>query len=802
MRFTHTSLRSTSGRRSTVLPSVRTVAGDGSVLRRTGIVLLTWIAMAGAMLAVAAEPGHDWLNWRGTDQLGIAYETGLPGSLDLKGDDEGRLAWKREDLGGRSTPVIMNDRLYLSVRSEPGTRREGEKVVCVDAATGKTIWETPFNVYLSDVPDTRIGWSSVVADPETNSIYCLGVCDLFLCLDADTGAVRWKIPLHEQLGMLSTYGGRTNFPIVCDDLVIISGVLINWGEYARPNHRMIGLDKRDGTIRWMTGTRDLPEDTTYSAPTLRVIDGQLQLILGMGDGDIWSFQPRTGRPLWNYHLSRIGVYATPLVVGDMVFATQAEENVKGSSMGAVAALRVSGQGENTKMEELWLAEERMVGRSSPVWIDGKLYCVDDRNKLWVFDAKTGEELTSRMSLADNKMWASLMYGDGKIYVVTENGRWAILKPTETGAELVKKGNFPRGESFQASPIASRGRVYLPGNLALYCFEHPTATPGTVPAPAMPQEPPVSADSTPAWVQVIPCESLLSPGETRPLTVKLFNRIGQYLRDAKPEEITFEATGPLEIVDGTLRAKATAAHDGGVITAKVGDLTGTARARVVPALPWKFTFDDAKDAPLSWVGARYRHVIRPVDGSPALVKITTIPKGTRSRAWMGPSNLSNYTIVADVKGQTVRSENAADQLPDIGLIAQGCTLDLMGNSQQLQLRTWDPIERCTATVPFEWQGEKWYRIKMQASLEERENEDGQPATVAVFRGKVWPKDDPEPDAWAVEAVDIAPVLGGSPGLYGNAKVCEITLDNIEVYPNEPADPKASTSAAVRARAGAR
>jgi hypothetical protein len=127
---------------------------------------------------------------------------------------------------------------------------------------------------------------------------------------------------------------------------------------------------------------------------------------------------------------------------------------------------------------------------------------------------------------------------------------------------------------------------------------------------------------------------------------------------------------------------------------------------------------------------------------------------------------------------------------------------MGNSQQLQLRTWDPIERCTATVPFEWQGEKWYRIKMQASLEERENEDGQPATVAVFRGKVWPKDDPEPDAWAVEAVDIAPVLGGSPGLYGNAKVCEITLDNIEVYPNEPADPKASTSAAVRARAGAR
>jgi outer membrane protein assembly factor BamB len=734
--------------------------------------------------------------------MGVAYETGLPASFNLKGDEEGRLVWKRDDLGGRSTPVVLGDRLYLAVRSMPGTPREGEKVVCVDSQTGETIWERPFNVYLSDVPDTRIGWSSVVADPETNSIYCLGVCDLFLCLDATTGAIKWQIPMHEQLGMLSTYGGRTNFPIVCDDLVIISGVLINWGDYARPNHRMIGLDKRTGAIRWMTGTRDLPEDTTYSAPTLRVIDGQLQLVLGMGDGDIWSFQPRTGRPLWNYRLSRIGVYATPLVEGDTVYATHAEENVTGSTMGAVVAIKVAGQGADTKQTELWRAEERMVGRSAPVLVDGKLYCVDDRNKLWVFDAKTGDELTSRMALADNKMWASLMYGDGKIYVITENGRWAILKPTDTGAEILSKGTFPRGESFQASPIAFDGRVYLPGNLALYCFEHPTAKRGKVEPPAVAVEPPVANDPKPAWVQLIPCESLMTPGESRPLTVKLYNRIGQYLRDAKPEEVQFSATGPLEVVDGQLRAKPAANHEGGLITAKVGELTGTGRARVVPPLPWKFTFDEAKDAPLSWVGARYRHVLRPVDGSPALVKITTIPKGTRSRAWMGPSTLANYTIVADVKGQTVKGENAADQLPDIGLIAQGCTLDLMGNSQQIQLRTWDPIERCTATVPFEWQGEKWYRIKMQASLEERDGDDGQPTKVAVFRGKVWAKDDPEPEGWTVEATDVSPVLGGSPGLYGNAKVCEITLDNIEVFSNVDSDSKPSGAASAKVPAAAR
>ena len=35
--------------------------------------------------------------------------------------------------------------------------------------------------------------------------------------------------------------------------------------------------------------------------------------------------------------------------------------------------------------------------------------------------------------------------------------------------------------------------------------------------------------------------------------------------------------------------------------------------------------------------------------PVLTKITTIPKGARSRAWMGPSDLAEYTISADIRG---------------------------------------------------------------------------------------------------------------------------------------------------------
>ncbi len=155
-------------RGSTILPSVATQC----------------VTLAlGMLLTVTCARAEDWPYWRGPHFNGVSYETGLIDTWDAQGGPQSNVLWQRDDLGGRSTPVVLNGRLYTIVSAEPGTPREGERVVCVDAATGKDIWENRFNVWLSDVPDTRVGWSSCVADPETGNVYALGVFGYFLCMD-------------------------------------------------------------------------------------------------------------------------------------------------------------------------------------------------------------------------------------------------------------------------------------------------------------------------------------------------------------------------------------------------------------------------------------------------------------------------------------------------------------------------------------------------------------------------------------------------------------------------------------------
>lgn len=732
------------------------------------------------LAAFAASPDPlDWPYWRGPEGNGISRETGLPDTIDPAGGEGSNLLWKSEAAAGRSTPVVMNGKLYTIVRDNPGTTTEREKVICLNAETGEVVWQNAFNVWSSDVPNTRVGWSSVVADPSTGNIYALGVCGFFQCINGETGKTIWSLPLHERFGLLSTYGGRTNFPIVVDDLVILGSVVIGWGEMAVPAHRFIAFDKLTGDVAWFVSTRLRPEDTIYSAPTVAMLGGQKLLLAGSGDGWVYAFQPRTGKQVWEYQLSRRGLNLCPLVDGDNVYMGHSEENpatgddaagIK-TKVGAVVCLKGDLKGNINKTGEVWKQVEIAVGKASLLKVDDRLYCFDDAGKLFVLNAGTGEQIGKKIGLGTMNH-ASPVYADGKIYCL-EKSRWYILTPDEKDG--VKKfvrnktmGMFPPGDECWASPVISHGRLYLQTTGALYCFADKSKKPGSTPRPEVAAEEPADEDKVAVTAQVVPAEVLLKPGDKQKFVVRTYNSHGVFLKE-EPAKFTLEGPGEIS-EDGTFTAPADAAHVATIVTAKSGDIAGRARIRIVPPLPWKFDFEGLKDAPITWVGARYRHVLRSVDNSTAMVKITTIPRGTRSRLSMGQSDLHDYTIQTDFKAGIMDNK-----LPDVGLIAQGYTFAIEGLNKRIQLNSWGSHEhRFAKEVPFILEPNAWYTMKLRA-----ENSDGK----AVLRGKVWKRGEKEPAEWTVELIDSLPNTQGSPGMFGNATNAELYLDNVSVVPNE-------------------
>src|SRR5512139_3357632 len=103
----------------------------------------------------------DWPELRGPNRDGISRETGLISSWKLNGEN---FLW-RVPGGGRSTPVVMGNRVYVQQPTGRGPQLQ-ERVLALDADTGKTAWEYRFNLFHRDVPVPLIAWASPAADPE------------------------------------------------------------------------------------------------------------------------------------------------------------------------------------------------------------------------------------------------------------------------------------------------------------------------------------------------------------------------------------------------------------------------------------------------------------------------------------------------------------------------------------------------------------------------------------------------------------------------------------------------------------
>ena len=726
------------------------------------------VGLAASLPAQAPRqvPVGDWPETRGPGRDGTSLETELPDTWALDGEN---FLW-RAPFGGRSTPVVHGDRVYVQNPSGRGAELR-ERVMALDADTGEVIWEYTFNLFQSDVPTHRVGWASPAVDLETGNVYALSGGAQVFALSPD-GELLWSRSWNEEFAAFTTHGGRTMSPVVDGDLVIVSAAVSNWGDNALRRHRLIAHDKRTGEVVWVSAPGTRPFDTAFAPPLITTIGGTRMLITGLGNGGVHAIQPKTGEWIWSFPAARRAINTGVAVVGDRVLMSHGDENLEGTELGLIAAIDGSQTGDIDQM--LWETRGLEFGFSSPVADGDRLYQIDSGGTLHAFATGTGEALWTEP--LGNSQRAPLVLADGKLYVGTPGGAFWIIRPGASGAEVLSTVVLPDSvdsccgsegtpEQIVAGAAVSRGRVFFVSSDAVYAIGSPQPT-----APAgLAVDEPVVTPGEPAHLQVRPTELVLEPGDSVGLRARLFDADGTFIRE-EPAEWSLD--GPTGTLDGSTFVAGGTSESAGVIRASAAGLTGEARARVVHPLPWTEDFSSYEDGavPAGWVNTVAGQLaVTTLDGEKVLQKAPLDTLFKRARTFIGPTDWSDYTFEADVLAPTRRR-----QMADVGITVQRYSLILRGTLQQLQIVPWEPETARSMVMPFTWAPDTWHRLKLRV--------DNLPGGQVQVRGKAWAVGEPEPAEWLIERTDPIGNREGAPGMFIDAQF-GVYLDNFSLTRNE-------------------
>jgi outer membrane protein assembly factor BamB len=745
---------------------------------------------------------------RGPINTGVAFEKDLPDKFDPATGEN--ILWK-VPYAGRTTPVVMNGRVYIiqGFNTTGQKLTEQERVLCLDEKDGKLLHEYRFNVFLTDIVSDRLGWTNLAADPETGNIYAHGTGGLLIAFDKDLKPL-WQHSMTEEYGRVSGYGGRVVSPIVDEDKVILGMANSSWGDFARGGMRWVAFDKKNGEVIWWANSGLQIKDTNFSTPVVAVVNGERLMIAGGGDGAVHAFKARTGEKVWSYGFCTGAVNPTPVVQGNKVWIAHGYTNPEAGATdkGRVICLD-AGEVKDGKPKLLWQVDGIEVRFCSPLLHEDRLYVCDVNARMFCLDANSGKKLWKKPLVYGRNSMGSPVWADGKIFVNPVQTDFFIVKDDGAKATVLHDQFFPSPENstvdveLNGGPAVANGKVFFLTSNEFICIGKKGSTAKADPIPAQPTE--KAGDGKAVKAAVYPADVLLNPGESKQLSVRLLDSQGHVVKETKEATWTL-APPPLppaapvppmsstppppagppalqgEVTkDGNLTAaKAPPPGQFGSVVAEVNGLKAAARVRVAPALPYKPDFSKVPGAPSGWVNTQGKFAVKEVGGKKVLVKLANNPNilVARAHAYIGKPTLSNYTIQADVLGKAVPGDQA-----DAGLLNCRYSLWLVGNEQKLRLLSWDALPRVDSTIGYAWKPDVWYTLKL--SVEPKGDK-------ALVHGKVWPRGEAEPKDWMVEFEDPLPNKEGAPGLYGfatgipsapDAQGAEVYYDNVSVTPNK-------------------
>lgn len=426
--------------------------------------LLIFNATAGAFV------GPGWPQWRGPSGQGISVEKNLP----VEWSTTKNIKWKTAIPGrGHSSPIVWGNRVFLTTAIEgelvPGAKAvvhmDGDKeflhpdsigadhrhlfkVLCLDRATGRVVWEkTAFEGTPYDNRHRKSSFASSTPATDGQYVYAFFGTEGLYAYDMK-GMLKWKA----NVGKLGTVGmGTGTSPILYENLVILQCDEEN-GEASF----IVGVDKKTGREVWRTPRKI---QVSWSTPLLVQTASRAELIT-TGSEAVIAYDPKTGKELWRHKGVDSNAIPSPVASGNLVFISA------GFPAKIAMAISLGGNGDLADAV-VWKYAKGTAYVPSPILYGDYLYLTSDRGVLTCLDARTGAvQYEGGRVPVPASFTASLVAFDGKILMTSEDGDTFVIK---AGPKHEVLGTNSVGEPVYASPAIAEGNIFIRGERNLYCI---------------------------------------------------------------------------------------------------------------------------------------------------------------------------------------------------------------------------------------------------------------------------------------------------------------------------------------------
>ncbi len=414
------------------------------------LVSLATLALLFPALAVAG----DWPQFRGPDGQGHSTLRDVP----LTWSETENIAWKVPVAGsGWSSPSIAGDQIWLTTAVDEA---HSLRAVAFDRASGRQLYDVEV-FHLDDPGPIHSNNSHASPTPviEGDRVYVHYGAHGTACLATD-GSVVWKT---QELKYDHRHGPGGS-PVVWKDLLIVNcdGSDVQF---------VVALDKETGKIRWKRDRQhiseprkngELPVPMAYCTPLVLEIDGREQLV-SLGSDAIVAYEPSTGEEIWHFAFSGYSNVSRPVFAHGMLYFST------GFGQPVFHAIRAGGHGDVTRANAVWsdTRGSNVPMDVSPLVVGDELYTISDAGIAVCYDAKTGKRHWQKR-LGGN-FWASPVYADGRIYCLDDSAKTIVLSPGKEFQELAT--NQLEGHT-QASPAIVDGAIFLRTDSHLYRIQKP------------------------------------------------------------------------------------------------------------------------------------------------------------------------------------------------------------------------------------------------------------------------------------------------------------------------------------------